>query len=390
MTHSSQLKDKKIIFVLGYLKIGGSEQQALRLAQFLKNECKADVEIWALSREVGKLARLCEFAGIPWRGVRFYWPLRRRFWPFRALVRWVSLSVFAFNLRRAKPHILISYTWLPNIVCGWVWRFVGAHLSIWNQRDGGYFLKQSWVHRLAVRATTCFISNSHHGKKFLCDVYGCDPNQIQVIRNGVALQVARDDRGTWRNRLRLEGGQLAVCMVANLHRYKDHYTLLRTWREVLDQWGKRNLPPVLILAGRFDCGKAELRTLLKELQLGEGVQLLGEVEDISGLLRAVDLYVHSSRNEGCPNGVLEAMAAGLAVVGTDIPGIREALGESGIRFLAPIGNAQVLAAKLMELMDHRELRHQVGEENRRRIEKEFSLEKMCGKTLEILWGHLPS
>ena len=74
---------------------------------------------------------------------------------------------------------------------------------------------------------------------------------------------------------------------------------------------------------------------MRALELGAHVHFLGPVDDVGALLAELDLGVLSPREEACPNGVLECMAAGLAVVGTDNDGIREVLGESSGRFLAP-------------------------------------------------------
>ena len=70
----------------------------------------------------------------------------------------------------------------------------------------------------------------------------------------------------------------------------------------------------------------QVEALIQELKIVSSVRLVGEVPDLANLLGALDLGVFSSRFEGCPNGVLECMAAGLPVVATDIPGIIEAVG----------------------------------------------------------------
>jgi len=177
-------------------------------------------------------------------------------------------------------------------------------------------------------------------------------------------------------------------MVANLTIYKDHLTLLKAWRLVVDRLSSRGRRAVLVLAGRFEETHAALEQLGAELGLRQSLAFLGGVADISGLLRAVDLGVFSSRSEGCPNGILECMAAGLAVVATEIPGIREAVGPDGDRFLAPPGDAGALATQIVRLALKPELRAQVGELSRGRIQAEFSPSQSCRKTSEIISGQL--
>jgi glycosyltransferase involved in cell wall biosynthesis len=84
---------------------------------------------------------------------------------------------------------------------------------------------------------------------------------------------------------------------------------------------------------------------------------------VSGFLGAPDLAVFSSRSELLGRGATEPMAAGLPVVGTDVPGIREALGEGGVPFLAPPGDAPGLAEVILRFATDPELRARVGRAN---------------------------
>src|SRR6185503_14459628 len=168
------------------------------------------------------------------------------------------------------------------------------------------------------------------------------------------------------------------CMLANIHQNKDHDTLLRAWRIVVD-----NLPPrwdqaVLLLAGWLHPEADNIRTLTRELNLGDSVRFLGAVDDVAGLLSASDLGVFSSRSEGCPNGLLECMAAGLAVVGTDIEGIRQVVGE---KFLAPPGDAERLAKIILELADDPDLCATIGAANQSRIKARHNAQLMCEDTV---------
>jgi len=117
-----------------------------------------------------------------------------------------------------------------------------------------------------------------------------------------------------------------------------------------------------------------LNTLADELNIHEHVRFLGQVEDISGLLNSVDLGVHSSKLEGCSNGLLECMASGLAVIATDIDANREALGKGSERCLVPEDNPNILAEKIIEFLKDEKIRKQFGLINKKRIIQKFSLE----------------
>jgi glycosyltransferase involved in cell wall biosynthesis len=120
------------------------------------------------------------------------------------------------------------------------------------------------------------------------------------------------------------------------------------------------------------------------LKIQEKVRFVGPVSDVGGLLSAADLGVFSSRSEGCPNGVLESMAAGLAIAGTDIEGIRAVVGAEGAPFLAPLGDDGALAAAVIRLANDSDLRVTIGARNRRRVREKYNAARMCEETVAVL------
>jgi glycosyltransferase involved in cell wall biosynthesis len=188
-------------------------------------------------------------------------------------------------------------------------------------------------------------------------------------------------RDAWRKRLEIDDASFVACMVGNLHTNKDHETLLRAWRIVI-----RTLEPkaVLVLAGRHDGAYESLVALTRELEIERGVRFAGYVSDVVGLLGAVDVGVFSSRSEGCPNGVLECMAAGLAIAASDIEGVREVLGSS--EFLAPVGDAAALSHKILMLASDPTLRATLGARNRKRIIEHFDAYRICEELVETIAG----
>src|SRR5216684_8228660 len=126
---SDGLRNKRIIFVLGSLELGGAEHQAVILARYLSEQERAIVEVWGFNH-AGPISLMCQQHGLAWRVLPY---------PFVANhgARLVSLAKLAWILRRARPDILLSYTLIPNIACGLVWRWTGAQVCVWNQRDEG-------------------------------------------------------------------------------------------------------------------------------------------------------------------------------------------------------------------------------------------------------------
>lgn len=361
------LHQKRVILVVGNLKLGGAERQVFLLARELIRKHGARVEVWGFA-DPGPSPHVWEEHGIPWKVVRFPWARERA----RRIRRLLQL---AWKLRRARPDVVLSFTLYPNVACGLTWRWVGARSFVWNQCDALETLAESQWERRAVRATPAFISNSNHATDFMCRTLGVPRERIQVIPNGVEMPSPTEDTHVWRSRLGVDEGCFTACMVAHLHSRKDHVTLIRSWRIVADRLAQRKIRAVLALAGGLGPETDRLRAVVAELDLAEHVRFLGFVKDVSGLLSAVDIGVFSSRSEGCPNGVLECMHAGLAVAATDISGIREALGPEGLPFLAPPGDEEGLAEAVLDLAESPVLRARVGAANRERIGKEFTVEK---------------
>ncbi|MCR4411787.1 MAG: glycosyltransferase family 4 protein [Thermoguttaceae bacterium] len=368
------LAGKRILILLESLELGGAERQAIHLARYLSEREGTTVEVRGLGAP-GAASDLCDAWGIPWRSVRLDWYGTR----FRRLA---GIAAMARQLACQHPDAIVPYCRVPNIVAGLIWRWTGARACLWNQRDAGLDLGRSRLERWAVRHAPAVVANAPYAAERLGRLF--DLRQpIHVVPNGVRLDPPAADRAAWRARLGIDPHAFVACMVANIHRSKDHATLLRAWRRVVDRLAARRQNPLLVLAGRLD-EPLPVKALAFDLDLGRYVRFLGPVEDISGLLGAADLGVFSSPREGCPNGVLECMAAGLAVVATDAPGVRDVLGPAAAPCLAAPHDDTDLAERILDLLLDRARRAELGAANRRRVESQYTWEAMGRRMTEIL------
>jgi len=295
-----------------------------------------------------------------------------------------SLTRLAWALRRARPDVILPYTMRPNVLCGLLWCLAGARLCVWNQRDAGLQRMGPRLERHAVARVPLFVANSLPARDFLVNELGLAADRVRLVSNGVELAPPLESRAGWRRRLGLGERDFAACMVANLHPFKDHATLLRAWRSVVDAEAGLGGRAVLLLAGKPFRPVAPLEALATDLGVAGHVRFLGQVIDVAGLLAACDVAVLSSPREGMPNAVLEAMASGRAVAGTDNPGMRGVVGPAGVRFLAPPGDAPALAERILWLARDPTLRARIGETHRRRVAAEFSPERMCREMAALL------
>jgi len=365
--------------VLPTLDLGGAERQALLLAEYLRSHSGCDVAIAALFGGTGgqALRAICRQRRIPC--LRFNMPEFAGDDP-QALTR-AGIRQFIRELKFLTPDVLLPYTSLPNVLCGLGWKKGGASMCIWGQRDAGFLVPDSPWQQLALQNTSYFAANSHAGFQYLAKNNCVCSEQIFLIPNGVRLQPPMRSRQSWRSQLGASDEDIVAGMIANVQPLKDHRTLLLAWQEVVRS--APNRPPILCLAGQLTPSAAPLRQMTDNLGLTDSVRWLGMVEDISGLLSALDLAVFSSAREGLPNGILEPMATGLAVVATDNAGSRQALDQDQYPYLAKVGDPNDFAAKAIALLGNPETRRTLGKTNRQRASDAFSVEAL-GRAYERL------
>lgn len=221
------------------------------------------------------------------------------------------------------------------------------------------------VERTLVRMTAHYVAVSHADERLGRSRLGLRPEHITTIHNGVEDTPLRADPQSSR----------IVVMVARAHRQKDHETLLRA---------TSGLPCELWLVG----GGTDDPAFRTRMEPGgpdpaRTVRYLGSRTDIPELLSRCGIFVLSSRYEGLPLSVIEAMRAGLPVLASDVGGVRELVrdGHNGAVFRS--GDADALRGHLQALLDDDALRRRWGEAARSDYERGFAVAPMIRATLEV-------
>lgn len=129
--------------------------------------------------------------------------------------------------------------------------------------------------------------------------------------------------------------------------------------------------------------EARILDLARRLDVADQVRLLGWQSDMVPLLARWSLYAQPSREEGFPIATLEAMAAGLPVVATDVGGTSELVTDGTTGRLVPAGDTGALAAALRELLAHPQQRARLGMNARQRVEQTFSAVRMAREIAEV-------
>jgi glycosyltransferase involved in cell wall biosynthesis len=203
---------------------------------------------------------------------------------------------------------------------------------------------------------------------------------IEVIRNGVDVERAPygpEARAAARRRLGVADEELLVGCVASLYPKKDHRSLI----EAFARLEPARLRAQLVMVGSGPL-EADLRARAAQLGLANRVMFVGSVPDPPALLPGFDVFALSSRYEGLPNALLEAMAAGLPAVATDVGGVAEVLEDGVSGLLAPAGDVPALAAALDRLLQDGQLRLEMGR-RARELAGRFDIREVTRRTSEV-------
>lgn len=280
------------------------------------------------------------------------------------------------RIRQISPDIIQSYGLavdlaIRNLPLGRASK-IGSMRGTEDHRSSTTFLIDGLTHRIL---SSGYISNSHAGKQALISRAWVGSDSIFVIPNGidptpfitVNHQAARV---AIRKSLGIRNCTTVIVSVANLYQPKGYSYLLDAIRDVADSFSVR-----LLLAGE-DRTNGNLQRLIQQLSLENIVDVLGTRSDIPELLAAADIFTLPSLQEGMPNAILEAMAAGLPIVGTAVGDISHMLDHGKCGTIVRSANARELADAVERYIREPGYGRQHAIRARERVMHLYTLEKM--------------
>ena len=237
---------------------------------------------------------------------------------------------------------------------------------------------ERWVAKYTQRITTL----THLGRQDHLDLKITRPEKMVVICPGIDIdkyRLPRENRLTMREQLGISSNKTVIGWVGRVDLVKNPRMLLKAAQLLKGE----DLHFLLIGDGEL---LSDMRRLAKELSIESIITFPGHREDIPAILTAMDIYVLSSLNEGFGRSIIEAQAAGLPVIATNVGGVREIImdGETGI--LIPSQDYQALAHKIMKLMKEPALRQRLSADADLRLNR-FSL-KNTVDNIENLYREL--
>ena len=208
---------------------------------------------------------------------------------------------------------------------------------------------------------------------------GVPPERVTTVHEGIDVdRIARAPALDLHREFDLPPGCPIAGNVAALAPHKGQRHLVDAAALLV-----RRVPDARVLIVGAGALEEALSRQIRRLRLDGRVILTGFRSDVPSLLKGLDLFVMSSVTEGLGTSVLDAMAAGLAVVGTRAGGIPESIVDGGTGLLVPPGDAPALAQAIAELLRDADRRRALGAAGRRRARTAFGAERMVEATAAI-------
>jgi glycosyltransferase involved in cell wall biosynthesis len=255
------------------------------------------------------------------------------------------------------------------------------------------------IEKILARFTDTIVVISAQQRHELCSDYGIgQPEQYRVIPLGFDLtpvEPSNQSKGIFRKRHNLDqDGVKLVGIVGRLTPVKNHHLFFKAMQFLIQKWDDKVTRCLVVGDGELS---KELKNLTKRLNISDRVVFTGWIKEMAPLYADLDVLALTSDNEGTPVTVIEAMAAGVPVVATDVGGVRELISDFGLRnaefdesefeicergVLVRKGDVRGFAKGLKYLLEHPEEGREMGKRGR-----EYALEK---HTMERLVSDMDS
>jgi len=376
----------RVIHVITMLELGGAQQNTLYTVEHL-DRSKFSVALWSgdggmLNAEARAIADL-EFKIVP--------GLVREVRPSRdAMAFWQLYTMLRHEVRFSKaPVIVHTHSSKAGILGRWAARLAGVPVIIHTFHGFGFnrfqpfpkraaFIAAEWI--TGRMATHCFIAVSRANLEEAVSRGIAGRHRIKIIRSGIKAQEfePRDiNKAEKKKSLGLDPHAPLVLMAACLKPQKNPLDFVRVAQKVLSRAPEAQFA----LAGDGEL-RGELERAVRNADLEKRFALLGWRRDVAELMWASDLFVLTSLWEGLPRSYLQAVAAGLPIVGTDVDGAKEAVRSGKNGWLLPPGDVEGMAQKVAELLLDPRNAKQMGEAGKD-ILPEFDIGLMVKRQEEL-------
>jgi glycosyltransferase involved in cell wall biosynthesis len=363
----------RILHVSVGLESGGAETVLYKLAS-RTDRSRFEPHVVSLTDEGPQIGRRMREANIPLTALGF-----RRGSPNPNLVLRLIREI-----RRVRPQLVQTWMYHADLVGGLAGQFVRGVPIIWGLHNSNFDPNRAKRSLLRVIAINRYLSRWLPTRVVCCSEavktihanLGYDAAKLHTIPNGLDTDEfipIPNAASILRRELNVAPDTILIGYVARWDPQKDHATFLSAAKQLAQQ---RSDVHFLLCGAGMDASNSELARLAAGANLGDRLHLLGLRNDVPVVTAGLDVAsCSSSYGESFALVLGEAMACGVPVVSTNLPGPASVIGEEG--WVVPVGDAPAMAAAWRDALGMRlEERRALGIRARQRILENFSIQKM--------------
>lgn len=370
------MKPAKILHLHSTFNLGGKEARAVRLM----NHFGASADHVILSAEPDSLSARDAIDS----GIKVEFP---RVAP--SLAGKPSLKRYReFVSYFRQFDLILSYNWgsMDGVMARTLFSRVGGLPPLIHHEDGfnedeqqKLNWKRNWFRKFALGDARALVVPSEQLAAIARDVWKQPEQKIQRIPNGIDVKrfTKKPQRGALPGFTKRDG-EVVVGTVAGLRAIKNLPRLVRACAAAGD-----NVRLVIVGEGPE---KAAILAEATRVGLGDRLLMPGFMADPARYIGLFDIFALSSDSEQFPISLIEAMAAGLPVAATDVGDIKSMVSQANQGFIKPLSDESKFQESLTTLVQHQQLREDLGMQNQLKAQAEYNESKMLGR-YSLLYGH---
>lgn len=366
-----------ILFVIMYVQMGGIEKLVYSLSQGLNRDVFSPSIAWFVGEEICQ-----EFVDL--KIPLFYVPKERRL-DFKTMRQLENI------IKENNIHIVNVHGFMNMIYSLYGTKFKNNKKLVytlhtdWELRN--LKLKSRIIGSLSTKYIDALVCVNQNFLGSWVKTFKVKPKKIVAIPNGVKISSCLEEHKikNLRKKIGIMDDDLIIGCVANFKKIKNHIMLLQAFEKVV----KYNCCVKLMLIGQGfkndpENTENDIKKFINDKGLENNILLLGYQPDINPFLDIVDIFCLTSTQEGLPLCLIEAMAFGKPLVGTNVEGIRDVIVHNTNGYLIDLNDINGLSRAIQDLLNSKTIRNDFGLIAKEIAERNFSLSS-CIKRYENLF-----
>jgi glycosyltransferase involved in cell wall biosynthesis len=358
----------RILHIIDSLELGGTEKQCIELMKRIDKN-RYDVELLTFEKG-GPLHAEVINAGIALKEIK----IPRALYHPESLLGILKIAAY---IRKNKFRLVQTYGIYSNLPGIMAAKMARVPIIIGGKREMNEIWARSKVKAEMILLRHCdkVVANANRVRNYLARNEGIPERKIEVIYNGIDLRRYCDSE-----KMEYSSRPDRVGMIANFRPSKDPRTFLRAAAEVIER-----KPYVMFGLVGSGASAGDLKTFAKELGIWENVIFYGAKtgKALLDIFNSFTITVLSSKTEGFPNVLLESMALGIPVIANPSGGVPELIEEGVTGYLFPPERADILAKRIIYLIENKGIAMKMGEKAREHVRKNFSFDLMAKRFEEL-------